>query len=263
MEINEVKEIRAERNSLPVASPVRQPELDGTPITALGLKPETLEVCKAQPVFFFKGAPAEDKYRVARVERGIDTIEILSQIPRDELIEFGFSQEAIRDIEKQLRKHGYTLKDTYDADGEPSASIGIPLRLDDLAVGFEIDDYRAIQPTGPAIAVLKEDIALVPGMSAETVAWLKRIPIHDSITDRVRHVQTVSDLVQLQLKLPRDWVGFDGIQVNNFLLSFNLQMGMTIDDATSQAFHIPAVHPVGYTDEDDRIVLESLMSAGR
>ena len=242
IEINEVKRLRNERNELPVAFPIKQTnqEVDGTPITELGLTQATLRKCQSQLVAFRDWR----RNRFTSVGQGIATIEQLASIPTTELRTENYVDREIRDIEKNLARFMSNPRSELVGNQKSTSIHTILLNSTDLIGGFTSLYGHTIINSPATKAVLKEDIAFLPGISAESVVWLKRIPLLDRESGTVRNLSTVADLVQIVVAFPDNWVGFNALQVNNYLLTFGLTLGITFNKNEDEAFEINEVQPI-------------------
>lgn len=261
LELNEVKQLRNERNELPFASPTRsaKAEIDGTPIHELGLKKATLEKCQSQ-VF---GLYDERLGRYTSLGQGIETVEQLARISISDLKSNDFSDAEIKDIERNLGWLGFAIGEPSD-DQESPDTYKFPLRRHDLFSDLNDMRDKAVIISPETQNVLRDDVALLPGISAETVTWLKRVAIQETDSGLVRNLRTIGDLVQLIVKLPQDWVGFDAVQANNYLLKFGLCLGADFSERTAEKLGISRVVPVAAEKNSVPIVdLENLMALDR
>jgi hypothetical protein len=252
LEIQEVKDLRNSRNALP--SNMRSESAinrvaQGTAISELGLAQGTLERLQSQLIAHY------DNGRITQVREGIDTIEVLAAVPKCQLRIFDFSDSEILRIEKRLSRLGLTMTEEHPNHND------FPQLIDesDLRTGF--CNYNPVMDHSNAAtkAIVKEDIAFIPGISAESVALLKRIPLVEDGSDQVRNLKTIGELIQLNPSFPEGWSGFNLVGVTNYLLKFDLTLGFELSDEVSAIWGQPKVFPIAFHGDYGAVDMKKLI----
>ncbi len=241
-EIQAVKDLRNARNELPpFAFTGYERELaQATPISALGLSQQTLDRCQQQYVLHFVAGG-----RIVSVSEGIDSYKTLAGIPRFQLREHGFTDSEVAEIEKKVNAFGLEMTENFPDNLASHVEI---TTLTEVRGGFWTYERGMNHDHPETKALVAEDIAFIPGVSAESVAWLKQILVKEE-SGRVRHLSSIGDLIQIVPLFPDDWTGFSIPAVTNYLLQFDLNLNFDVDsDDADGVLNLTKISAVSYSE---------------
>jgi hypothetical protein len=227
-EVEEVKAIRRERGHVLPFGPGIYPKenREGTPISELGLSKSTLKKLGAAFVIWYEDP--KEKSRMTWFSRGIETVETMKVLAERELIfVLKLSGDEMYTICQRIsRPRPISFDELPWNDRNPKIAIvseNSLLMSHDLSCK-EDKEYVRYGRRYKAKEILGEDIALIPGLHAETVAILKSFDVFDLKAKRCRQVQTIGDFVQLDFgnAIERNQLKGNLITVANFLASYGL-----------------------------------------